>query len=253
MPRCALDPACGSGNFLYVALKRLLDLEKEVSVFAATNGLSGFFPQANPAQLYGLRDRGRLAPGNWADIVIFDPAKVDAGPLRTVTDLPANGSRLLTLFNNHLKSQFVPFDQDPVAGKEANDTRRRRQAETVERIVAARTRPDSRFLVLGDLNDTPDAPPWPPSPPPSSLGWSTASPSRPRPARPRPTFPPPPASGAWTHRFKEAGQPARYELFDQIWLSPALAARQTGGFIDRRTRHGGDGSDHDPAWVTFTL
>ena len=35
-----LDPACGSGNFLYVALKRLLDLEKEISVFAIANGLS---------------------------------------------------------------------------------------------------------------------------------------------------------------------------------------------------------------------
>jgi len=39
-----LDPACGSGNFLYVSLKRLLDLEKEVSVFAANNGLSGLLP-----------------------------------------------------------------------------------------------------------------------------------------------------------------------------------------------------------------
>ena len=49
-----LDPACGSGNFLYVALKRLLDLEKEVSVFAANNGLSGLLPLTNPAQLYGI-------------------------------------------------------------------------------------------------------------------------------------------------------------------------------------------------------
>ncbi|MEO5960459.1 MAG: DNA methyltransferase, partial [Opitutaceae bacterium] len=30
-----LDPACGSGNFLYVALRLLLDLEKEVCTFAA--------------------------------------------------------------------------------------------------------------------------------------------------------------------------------------------------------------------------
>jgi hypothetical protein len=30
-----LDPACGSGNFLYVALRLLLDLEKEVSTLAA--------------------------------------------------------------------------------------------------------------------------------------------------------------------------------------------------------------------------
>jgi endonuclease/exonuclease/phosphatase family metal-dependent hydrolase len=71
---------------------------------------------------------------------------------------PSTGSRLFTVFNNHLKSQFVPFDQDPVAGKQANDERRRRQAETVERIVAARTRPDSRYVVVGDLNDTPEAP-----------------------------------------------------------------------------------------------
>ncbi len=50
-----LDPACGSGNFLYVALKRLLDLEKEVSLFAIQHaGLSGLLPQVQPGQLYGI-------------------------------------------------------------------------------------------------------------------------------------------------------------------------------------------------------
>jgi len=50
-----LDPACGSGNFLYVALKSLLDLWKEVSVFGATHGLAHLLPyQVNPAQLYGI-------------------------------------------------------------------------------------------------------------------------------------------------------------------------------------------------------
>ncbi len=49
-----LDPACGSGNFLYVALKQLLDLEKKVSVFAASNGLSGLLPRTSPEQLYGI-------------------------------------------------------------------------------------------------------------------------------------------------------------------------------------------------------
>jgi type II restriction/modification system DNA methylase subunit YeeA len=49
-----LDPACGSGNFLYVALKQLLDLEKDVIAFAASNGLSGFFPRVGPEQLYGI-------------------------------------------------------------------------------------------------------------------------------------------------------------------------------------------------------
>jgi len=49
-----LDPACGSGNFLYVSLRQLLDLEKEVSQFAQTVGLPGLFPQSSPAQLYGI-------------------------------------------------------------------------------------------------------------------------------------------------------------------------------------------------------
>ena len=49
-----LDPACGSGNFLYVALKRLLDLEKEVSAFGTANGLTAMMPNVDPSQLYGI-------------------------------------------------------------------------------------------------------------------------------------------------------------------------------------------------------
>jgi hypothetical protein len=49
-----LDPACGSGNFLYVALKQLLDLEKEVIIFAADIGAGAFFPQVGPEQLRGI-------------------------------------------------------------------------------------------------------------------------------------------------------------------------------------------------------
>jgi type II restriction/modification system DNA methylase subunit YeeA len=49
-----LDPACGSGNFLYVALKQLLDLEKEVITFAGELGLQLFFPTVAPEQLYGI-------------------------------------------------------------------------------------------------------------------------------------------------------------------------------------------------------
>ncbi len=48
-----LDPACGSGNFLYVAINMLLDLEKEVIAYAATRGLM-LFPLVSPTQLHGL-------------------------------------------------------------------------------------------------------------------------------------------------------------------------------------------------------
>ncbi len=50
-----LDPACGSGNFLYLALRRMLDLWKEVYVFSAEYGLPTLLPhQVHPSQLYGL-------------------------------------------------------------------------------------------------------------------------------------------------------------------------------------------------------
>ena len=49
-----LDPACGSGNFLYVCLRLLLDLEKEISTFCGDIGIQPFFPEVSPLQLYGI-------------------------------------------------------------------------------------------------------------------------------------------------------------------------------------------------------
>lgn len=49
-----LDPACGSGNFLYVTLQKLKDLEKEVLVFGNDNQLGNFLPQVGPWQFYGI-------------------------------------------------------------------------------------------------------------------------------------------------------------------------------------------------------
>ena len=45
----------------------------------------------------------------------------------------------------------------------------------------------------------------------------------------------------------------RYELLDQIWVSQQLSDRFSGPTIDRRSKHGGDGSDHDPAWIDLAL
>ena len=49
-----LDPACGSGNFLYIALRSLLDLEREVIDFAAVHGWHGLTPTVQPDQMLGL-------------------------------------------------------------------------------------------------------------------------------------------------------------------------------------------------------
>jgi type II restriction/modification system DNA methylase subunit YeeA len=48
-----LDPACGSGNFLYVSLQLLLGLEKEVITFATQMGYS-FKPQVSVQQLKAI-------------------------------------------------------------------------------------------------------------------------------------------------------------------------------------------------------
>ena len=49
-----LDPACGSGNFLYLALRGLKNLEGEVIGWAAREHLGAFFPYVSPKQLYGI-------------------------------------------------------------------------------------------------------------------------------------------------------------------------------------------------------
>ena len=48
-----LDPACGSGNFLYVSLQLLLDLEKELITFATQPGFK-FEPRASSRSLLAL-------------------------------------------------------------------------------------------------------------------------------------------------------------------------------------------------------
>ena len=49
-----LDPACGSGNFLYLALRSLLDLEKQAIDYAAAQGWPGLTPTVQPNQMLGL-------------------------------------------------------------------------------------------------------------------------------------------------------------------------------------------------------
>ncbi|MDO8942418.1 MAG: amidohydrolase family protein, partial [Desulfobacterales bacterium] len=49
-----------------------------------------------PADQIGLADRGRIAVGKRADLVVFDPATIGASKLRRIYDLPAGADRLVS-------------------------------------------------------------------------------------------------------------------------------------------------------------
>ena len=208
-----------------------------------------------------LIDVGLLSKHPFAGVTSWQFAADPADPKQTVfsRDLlqlevmnDNRKDRLFTVFVNHLKSHFVPFNvPDPAAEeKRANDLRKR-QCEVAARIIGAVTRPTSRYVVLGDMNDPPDSEFLAPLTDSQDLklvsGLAHATETRPAPGSP------PPPTIFWTERFKPSGKPAVYTLMDQVWLSPALAPKLKEAFIERRTKLGGHGSDHDPSWVVLDL
>ena len=125
------------------------------------------------------------------------------------------------------------------------------QAEAINAILKLQMHPSQPYILVGDMNDTPESEPLAAFRDPR-IGMinALANPDETRPAK---KDNPPPVSKAWTHRFKESGQPARYNLIDQIWISPVLGPTLKKAMIDRRNKHEGNGSDHDPAWIELEL
>lgn len=72
-------------RFLADALRgrKLVSLERAVQLITG-----------EPADLFGMRERGRLAVGAHADVVVFDPTTVAAGEATLVRDLPGDSPRL---------------------------------------------------------------------------------------------------------------------------------------------------------------
>jgi N-acyl-D-aspartate/D-glutamate deacylase len=50
---------------------------------------------SHPADLYGIPNRGRIAVGAQADLLLFDPANVGVSPAERVADLPGGGRRTI--------------------------------------------------------------------------------------------------------------------------------------------------------------
>ncbi|MFD3996755.1 amidohydrolase family protein [Streptomyces sp. NPDC058583] len=83
-----LDRMCGAPyttRFLGDCLRgrKLVSLERAVRMLTD-----------DPARLFGLRERGRIAEGFHADLVLFDPERIDAGPATLLHDLPGDSPRL---------------------------------------------------------------------------------------------------------------------------------------------------------------
>src|SRR3954470_12072619 len=85
-----LDMLCDSGYPTYV-LGTWVRERKALSLEEAVRRMT-----SDPADFFGIRDRGRLAPGLAADLAVFDPASVaSAGRPERRYDLPGGAKRMV--------------------------------------------------------------------------------------------------------------------------------------------------------------
>jgi len=153
-----------------------------------------------------------------------------------------DGKPILTVYVNHLKSQLARTAEE----KKKNDERRQRQAESIASVIAEDP-PDTPYLVVGDMNDSPGAPPLSALETKAKLFDALAKAEERGGPYPE-DDPTPPPDSPWTHRYRGDGR-TTYELYDQIWASPDLHDKVGNAWILRRTLRDGNASDHDPAAV----
>jgi N-acyl-D-aspartate/D-glutamate deacylase len=82
-----LCDACQATDLLQVWVREKGTLPVEEAVRMLTT---------RPAEVMGIKDRGKLAEGWPADVVVFDLETVGAGPLQRVYDFPAGADRLVS-------------------------------------------------------------------------------------------------------------------------------------------------------------
>jgi N-acyl-D-aspartate/D-glutamate deacylase len=66
---------------------------RETGTFTLEEGVRRL--TSHPAARYGIAERGRIAPGTPADLLLFDPARVGVSALERRNDLPGGGARMI--------------------------------------------------------------------------------------------------------------------------------------------------------------
>jgi N-acyl-D-amino-acid deacylase len=66
---------------------------RELGTFSLEEGVRRL--TSDPARKYRIPGRGTIAPGQWADLLLFDPRTVGVSPLEKHSDLPGGGVRMM--------------------------------------------------------------------------------------------------------------------------------------------------------------
>ncbi|MBJ18220.1 MAG: amidohydrolase family protein [bacterium] len=93
-----------------------------------------------PAQLFGLRERGRIEAGFHADLVLFDPQRIGSGEIHERYDLPGNSLRLFAestgIHRVFVNGEAIVVDGQPTEARPGTILRSGRDTRTVPLATA---------------------------------------------------------------------------------------------------------------------